>query len=107
MGELRSRLKAWLKISYPGADYPPGSPQGEVEGEDLALPDGDAAAIVSAFVEGAGAAEDADVNRLVLNALERVVPHLTPSGQAYFEPLLAMVRMVEPLWPYPETPTSS
>jgi hypothetical protein len=104
--ELRNRWQEFLAIPYPRADYPPGSPVGEVDGVDLALLDGDAAAIVSSVVDREGPHDGADT-RLVLEDLERVVPQLTAPGRAYFEPLLELVRLAQYLTGDPPSSPSS
>lgn len=52
MSDLAPALAAWESMPYPADDYPPGSDTGEVEGEDLALLDGDVAAVLSCAILG-------------------------------------------------------
>ena len=92
--DLRERYERWLDIPYPTADYPPGSAQGEVDGVDLALTDGDANAAVYDYLESAFSEWDVIGLTESTNSLERAVPLLTPAGRAYFEPLLEMLRDV-------------
>ena len=85
-------------MAYPRTEYPPGSLQGEVEGVDLALTDGDVAAILYQYCEHGWLDEDAQAMLPhALEILDRVLPHLSDAGRSYFEPardLLAAVSIV-------------
>lgn len=94
MDDVRERDGHWLSIPYPTADYPPGAPQGEVVGVDLALTDGDADAAIYDFLEWSFSEADEIGLRESTKSLERAVPLLTPAGRAYFEPLLDLLHDV-------------
>lgn len=94
-GEYRERLALWEQMPYPQSDYPPGSSRGTVDGVDLALLDGDAAALL----HGSPAGELSDQERTnlayCLASLRRVLPALSPAGQAYFGPALDLLTELE------------
>jgi hypothetical protein len=77
---LRRRWEIWIALSYPEAQYPPGSLQGEVAGEDLALLMGDVAWVFHCYFTGKS------VERVdsLLEALSRALPHLQQPGVVYF-----------------------
>ena len=66
-------------------------------GVDLALLDGDAAAVVAWFVDGRAVdpGDEETTRKHSLGDLEMVVPHLSEAGRTYFGPLLEMVRAVD------------
>ena len=70
---------------------------GDVMGVDLALLDGDAAAVVAWFVDGRAVdpGDEETTRKHSLGDLEMVVPHLSEAGRTYFGPLLEMVRAVD------------
>ena len=76
-------------MPYPSDAYPPGSPEGTVDGLDLALFDGDLAwALHHSF---AGDSETRSRLKGMRGALERVVPQLRSEGAQYFSAALATV----------------
>lgn len=84
-------------MPFPDTEFPPGSPQAEIMGVDLALLDGDAASVVAWFVNGnvVDPEEERTLRIASIADLEIVIPHLSESGRAYFGPLLAMLRLVD------------
>lgn len=95
--ELYRRFKEWEALPYPALDYPPGAPEAEVDGVDLALLDGDAAYVVSAFLDPSllRLAEEPTVRKAALSDLNRVLPQLSENGRRYFGPLRDLVRLVD------------
>ena len=94
MTDLAPTLAAWESMPYPSDDYPPGFDEGEVEGEDLALLAGDVAAVLHCAIRG-GWDRLADGDTILdssIPALEHVLPSLSPTGRAYFEPPLSLLR---------------
>ncbi len=93
MADLVPALDAWESIPYPSADYPPGSDEGEVEGQDLALLDGDIGAVLGCAILGGWdrLGEGDAILEHSIPALASVLPHLSPAGRAYFEPAMALL----------------
>ena len=97
---IRQGWELWLEVPYPTDDYPPGSAEADIDGIDLALLDGDAAAAVAWFIdpalEGRGDPGLREITRRhALSALERIVPRLSEDGKAYFGQLLGLLRLVD------------
>jgi hypothetical protein len=94
---VRAHWDAWQQASYPVADYPPGTPTGEVSGVDLAVVAGEASAVIEGFLAPPGPERirDARIRDEMVQALLEVVPQLSASGRAYFGPLLDMLSMIE------------
>lgn len=95
--EVHRRFKEWEALPYPSLDYPPGAPEGEVDGVDLALLDGDAAYVISAFLDPSllRLAEEPTLRKASLSDLDRILPQLSENGRAYFGPLRELVRLVD------------
>jgi hypothetical protein len=77
---LRRRWEIWKSLPYPEAQYPPGSSEGEVAGEDLALLMGDVAWVFHSYFTGRPVER---VDSLV-EAVSRALPHLRKPGRIYF-----------------------
>lgn len=93
MPDLAPALDAWDALPYPNDEYPPGSDEGEVAGEDLALLAGDVAAILHCAIRGGWdrLPEGDTLLRHAIPAMERVLPELSPTGRAYFGPTLPLL----------------
>jgi hypothetical protein len=97
---IRRLWEAWLATPYPTTEYRPGSADGEVDGVDLALLDGDAASVVAWYLDpelrGRGESRLQEVTRKQsLSTLEQVLPRLSIGGQSYFGQLLELLRLVD------------
>ena len=99
--ELERRWVLWEAMAYPREQYPPGNADGEVEGVDLSLLDGEAAYILDGYFRRRGLLRRRGLNDdnrtalpLVLGQLRRVVPELTGDAQAYFAAALAIIEEV-------------
>lgn len=94
---IRQLVQEWRRLPYPSNDYPPGSPAGEIEGIDLALLAGDAAFVVEAYLDQAldRRADEPAHRRTSLEALQRVVPHLSEAGRAYFGGLFLILTAID------------
>ena len=96
MDDLAKQWDHWKRRPYPDAEYPPGSPAGEVARVDLALTTGDAAAVVDWFVSQERVdPSEPTIRKHALAALQRVLPLLSKSGRSYFEPLAEMLGAVD------------
>lgn len=81
--------QAWEAMPYPSDAYPPASPEGTVDGLDLALFGGD---LAFAFQHSFAGGHDARSQLAGMRAaLERVVPQLRGEGAQYFSAALATV----------------
>lgn len=93
--ELRSRWHRWQTLPYPTAQHPPGSDAGEVNGVDLALEAGDAAAILGDHFSDGRLGDDSRTGLpLTVAALERAVPSLQGPAFTYFAEALDLLRAV-------------
>ena len=90
-------LDAWEALPYPDEEYPAGSDEGEVAGVDLALLDGDVAAVLHIAIYGLmDWTSDWDTTLAhSIPALERVLASLSPTGRAYFGPALPLLLEVQ------------
>lgn len=96
MDDLKDRWRAWSSLPYPTGQYPPGSVDGDVDGVDLALVDGDAAKILGDFfVDGRIDDDDRAMLPHALESLERAVPLLVPPGREYFAVALSLLQAVD------------
>jgi len=91
MDDIRRRLDIWGCAAYPEEDYPPGSEQGEVGGVDLALLDGEVAALAYRWLEGRWMEGDDKTLELCLEDLGLAMPQLSPAGRLYFEPAMEIL----------------
>jgi hypothetical protein len=93
--DLRHLWRDWERQDYPAIEYPPGSNEGEVAGVDLALLDGDVAAVIHNAIDGKMTADDMVILKSCIAELERALPHLSVTGQSYFGPALAILQAIE------------
>lgn len=97
--DLRRRWKSWESRAYPGSVYPPGADESEIDGVDLALTDGDVAAVFhDYFVRGElGPDNRAVLPRLVAD-LSTILPKLHPAARPHFEEALhLLIRIADTL----------
>lgn len=93
--ELRRRWQDWERLPYPTSQHPPGS---EVAGVDLALSDGDAAAIFHHFFGTGELPHGEEHLREVLRDLSRALPQLRGPAQAYFQEAVELLRAIRAQW---------
>ena len=97
MDDLKALWRDWTSMPYPTGQYPPGSDEGDVDGVDLALVDGDAAKILwGHFVAGRIDDEARAMLPHALECLERAAPLLEPPGREYFDVALRLLRGRQP-----------
>jgi hypothetical protein len=96
--QIRRLREEWWRLPYPIAEYPPGSEQGEVDGVDLALLDGDLDAHFEAYLSGGRSGvllSPEQVNEIIAD-LERVVPQLHGNqARVYFGAGLDLLRKIK------------
>lgn len=96
MKPLRQRWHDWEALPYPSGELPPGSFQSEVQGVDLALADGDAAAVFHQyFTQGMLGGTDDALLAALLEGLPKAIPHLQGRARDYFETALLLLRDVD------------
>mgnify|MGYP000507019485 CR=1 FL=1 len=89
--ELRSRWQEWERLPYPTSQHPPGS---EVAGVDLALTDGDAAAIFHQFFDSGDLPHGLEHLDAVLSDLGLALPELRGMSRTYFGGAVALLRAI-------------
>lgn len=90
------RLRSWEGLPYPESQYPPGSVEGEVEGVDLALLDGDVGFILYDFSSNGRLGDDSKVmfpHAMAARAL--ALPHLSGPGREYLAVAHGMLQSIE------------
>ena len=92
--ELKARWVRWEALPYPKAQYPPGSEQGEVAGIDLALLDGDVAAIFHEYFTSGTNTEFEGMKKPAAEALRRAVPSLDGPARTYYGEALAILEAI-------------
>lgn len=92
--DLRSRWQDWERLPYPASQYPPGSEAGRVAGVDLALTDGDAAAIFHQFFTSGQLPHGEDHLQIVLRDLDRALPALRDPARTYFKEAADLLRAI-------------
>jgi hypothetical protein len=92
--ELRARWVRWEALPYPRAQHSPGSDEGEVAGVDLALTDGDVAAVFAEYFQSGTNTEFEATREYAADALRRTVPSLDGPARAYFGEALAILEAI-------------
>jgi len=88
---LRRRWQSWERLPYPTSPHPPGD---EVVGVDLALSDGDVAAIFHQFF-GTGELPHGEGHlRDVLRDLSRAPPELHGPARTHFQEAVELLRAI-------------
>lgn len=92
--ELRARWVRWEALPYPKAQHPPGSDEGEVAGVDLALTDGDVAAVFHEYFTSGTIREFEGIKASAAEDLQRAVPSLDGPAKIYFGEALAILEAI-------------
>src|SRR5689334_5739629 len=92
--DLRSRWVRWEALPYPTEQHPPGSDAGDVAGVDLALTDGDVAAVFAEYFASGRNTEHGVVKASAAEALRLAVPSLEEPARTYFAEALAILEAI-------------
>ena len=94
--DICARRRSWEGLPYPESQYPPGSDEGEVEGVDLALWDGDVAYILYEFCSNGRLRDDSKVMFAhAIAGMAVALPHLSGPGREYFAAAYGMLQSIE------------
>ena len=92
--ELIARWVRWEALPYPKAQHPPGSDEGEVAEVDLALLDGDVAAIFHEYFTSGTNTEFEGMKQPAAEDLRRALPSLDGLARTYYGEALAILEAI-------------